>query len=458
MGQLHAHQSCTAVYRQSLTAMAQAFSRAPTYFLRDRKLGPLQVLLTMQAAHCGGPSCGAQSWEDALASLAATCDGDPEWGKRFAVSCAAFHKAVKKVSVEDQDKLWEMCLEIFPSGLGSKLVELHGKRFAHVDGSQVRVPRSDELVKVVGLQTNGPNASSHYPSAKSVLVLEAGTQRILGHELCRCKAVGKDQTSVLAREERGGWRRLRDKTLENHAIIADSGFASHEDFVEMNAHGKDFIIAIPKAWKIVRAFRNMKKSDAVISIPLPRDAKRTLTLRIFTIKDGEGKVRYIATNLKDPFTLSDLRRLYKTRWSIEIWFRYAKEFLAMRRLRSRTLHGVRIEMLAILTLMQAVAALRTRISQQCNTIKDILCSLKNGFRKAKFRSALKATWILTRTALVEPEKKEPCQMFIRLISKLFLYRPRRRYPRVSHDPSGAYVAKRPSRTERKHMKNKGIAP
>jgi hypothetical protein len=455
MSKSHALRSRTLVYRQSFTAMSQALSRAPTRFCRERKLGPLQVLMTMQAAHFAGADCGGQSWEDALAYVSGSFGDERTWADRFSVSRTAFHKAVKKVDDKDQATLWEVCRDLFPSTLGSTLVELHGKRFAHVDGTQVRTPHSDELIDAVGVQTNGPNASSHYPNAKCVVVLEAGTQRVLAHELCRCKAVDKDQELVLAREERDGWGKVREKTLKEHVIIADCGFASYDDFADMSNDKKHFIIAVPKSWKLVRLFKARKQSIATIDMPLPSDPKRTVTVRLFTIKDGDGKTRYIATNLNPPFTLSELRRLYKTRWSIEVWFRYAKEFLALRRLRSRTLHGVRLEILAVLTLMQAVAATRTRITHHVNHITDLLCSLKDGFRKAKFRTALTSVWSLICTALTTPCADEPPPSFERLYNSLVPYRPGRKYQRISHDPSGVYVPKRPSKSQRKAAKKQG---
>jgi hypothetical protein len=455
MGKSHAHRSRTLVYRQSFTAMSQALSRAPTYFCRERKLGPLQVLMTMQAAHCAGPDCGGQSWEDALAWCADSFGDNPAWARRFSVSRTAFHEAVKKVDAQDQDTLWGVCRDLFPCTVGSQLVELHGKRFAHVDGTQVRTPHSDELIDAVGIQTNGPNASSHYPNAKCVVVLEAGTQRVLDYELCRCKAVGKDQELVLAREERDGWSRVRDETLKGHVVIADCGFASYDDFADMSDRGKHFIIAVPKSWKLVRLFKARKQSIATISLPLPSDPTRTVNVRVFTIKDGEGNTRYVATNLEHPFTLSELRRLYKTRWSIEVWFRYAKEFLALRRLRSRTLHGVRLEILAVLIFMQAVAVLRARVAQHVNDITDLLCSQKDGYRKTKFRTALKATWFLICATLTTPSAGEPPPIFEQLCNSLVPYRPGRKYQRISHDPNGVYVPKRPSKSQRKAAKKQG---
>ena len=449
MGKSHASAPCTSVYRQFFTTMSQALSRAPTCFERERKLGPLQVLLTMQAAHFAGSHAGGQSWGDALESVASSLGEESEWGARFSVSRTAFHKAVKKVDDAAQTRLWDMCRSLFPAGMDSTLSELHGVRFAHVDGTQVRTPRSTELVEKVGVQTNGPSASSHYPSGKCVLVLEAGTQRILGHELCRCKAFDEEQEPVLAREERDGWRKLRSETLKSHAIIADCGFASYAEFADMIAHRQHFLIAVPKSWLLAQKFKARKKADDTITMPLPGDLKRTLTVRVFTLKDGEGRTRYVATSLAAPFTLSECRRLYKTRWAIETWFRYAKQFLAMRRLRSATLHGVRLEILAILMLMQAVAALRARIAQHINHIEGLLCSLRDGYRKATFTPALRLTWRTICTALAGPTDDRMPIALTRLLGRTNSYRPGRRHQRISKDPAGVFMPKRPSQSQRK---------
>lgn len=449
MERLHASTPFTSVYGHYFTTVSQALSRAPTCFERERKLGPLQVVLTMQAAHFAGSHAGGQSWENALESVTSSLGDETEWGKRFSVSRTAFYQAVKKVDDADQANLWDMCRSLFPAAVGSTLSELHGIRFAHVDGTQVRTARSAELVEKVGVQANGPSASAHYPSGKWVLVLEAGTQRILGHELCRCKAFDEEQEPVLAREERDGWSKLRDETLKYHAIIADCGFASYAEFADMIDDQQHFLIAVPKSWNLVRKFKARKQADDTITMPLPGDAKRTLTVRVFTIKDGEGKTRYIATSLTAPFTLSECRRLYKTRWAIETWFRYAKQFLALRRLRSTSLHGVRLEILAILILMQAISALRARIAHHVNHIDGLLCSMNKGFRKAQFMPVLRFTWDTICRALATPTDKRMPGAFARLFNRTTPYRPGRRHQRISKDPAGVFIPKRPSQSQRK---------
>jgi hypothetical protein len=277
MRKSHALPPYTLLYRRYSETMSSALGRAPICFVRDRKFGPLQVVLTMQAAHFAGSQEGGQSWEDALDSAANSLSDDPVWRNRFRVSRAAFHQAIKKVDAEDQAQLWEVCRDMFPASADSSLSELHGIRFAHVDGTQVRTPRSDELLNVVGTQTNGPNQSCHFPVGKSVLMLEAGTQRILGHELCRCKAFDQEKEPILVREERAAWRVVRERITEKYAIIADSGFASHEDFAELIAEGKHFLVAVQKSWKIIAKFRATKQSDAIVTIAMPHDHSRTLT-------------------------------------------------------------------------------------------------------------------------------------------------------------------------------------
>lgn len=456
MGKAHARHPCTSVYRHYFKSISSALVGAPTYFDRDRKTGPLQVIMTMQAAHFAGSQEGGQSWEDALASMASSLGEETAWGRRFQVSRTALHEAIKKVDAADQIQLWDVGRKMFPAPRASALSEMHGVRFAHIDGTQVRTPRSAELLQIVGTQTNGPYTSCHYPVGKCVLLLEAGTQRILGHELCRCKAFAKEQEPILAREERSAWRTIRDRISEEYAIIADSGFASHDDFADLLAAGKHFIIAVPKSWKIIARFRATKQSDGIVTIPMPHDPSRTLTLRIFTIRDSDGNARYIATSLRAPFTLSECRRLYKTRWAIETWFRYAKQFLALRSLRSTTLHGVRLEILAILIVMQAIAALRTAIAHDANHITDLLCTLRDGYRKAKFRSALRAASRIICDALTNTGGTDPPPEFRRLIGTTVPYESGRKFKRVSKDPSGVFIPRRPSKSQRKALMKQGV--
>jgi len=456
MSKSHALQPYTSLYRHYSETISSALARAPICFERDRKLGPLQVMLTMQAAHFAGSQEGGQSWEDALDSTANSLSEDQAWRDRFRVSRPAFHQAIKKVDAEDQAQLWEVCRSMFPAASGMSLSEMHGIRFAHIDGTQVRMPRSDELVEVVGTQTNGPNQSCHYPVGKCVLMLEAGTQRILGHELCRCKAFDKEKEPILAREERAAWRVVRERIAEKYAIIADSGFASHDDFAELIAEGKHFLVAVPKSWKIITKFRAAKQSDAIVTIPMPHDPSRALTLRIFTIRDDDNNTRYVATSLRAPFTLSECRRLYKTRWAIETWFRYAKQFLAMRKLRSTTLHGVRLELLAILMIMQAIAAIRTAIACHVNRITNLLCTLHDGFRKAKFRAAIRATSRIIRDALTNTGSKEPPPEFMHLIHATIPYEPGRTFTRVRKGPAIGFIPRRPDKSKRKALRKQRV--
>lgn len=96
MSKSHALQPYTSLYRHYSETISSALARAPICFERDRKLGPLQVMVTMQAAHFAGSQEGGQSWEDALASVRDSFGEDTEWGRRFDVSRTALHQAIKK--------------------------------------------------------------------------------------------------------------------------------------------------------------------------------------------------------------------------------------------------------------------------------------------------------------------------------------------------------------------------
>jgi hypothetical protein len=144
--------------------------------------------------------------------------------------------------------------------------------------------------------------------------------------------------------------------------------------------------------------------------------------------------------------------------AIETWFRYAKQFLALRHLRSTTLHGVRLEILAILLVMQAVAAIRTAIANHTNHITDLLCTLQDGFRKAKFRASLRIAWDTISNALTKKFNDDdgPPPEFKRLFTTTIIYKSGRKFQRESKDPNGVFIPRRPSRKQRKLLKTKTV--
>ena len=447
------------------TLLSQNLGAVADHFQRPRKLGLVQILLIMQSAHFRGSAFGGQSWDDAISDVGSKLGNRFGWGPLLLVSRQAFHAAVHKVR-DDIIAQLEQSLASFrpPSAVVSALSQRHGIRFLHTDGTQLRTVRSKELIKALSLQTNGPNATAHYPLLNMVLMTEAGTNSVIAHQVTRCKDA-KNYRGELPTNERAGWECLRGNMEKNDCIIADCGFASYDGFCEMIASGQLFMMGLPKAWLLTRSFRAKKKADSTFTFTIPQNSRgnkflgKDIRIRIFTIRDESGAIKYIATNLFDSFTLSDCRSVYKTRWAIEVFFRNCKQHLAMRQLRSKTWGGIRLEIIAVLLFMQAMCLLQATIAVAVNGPIDLLSTFKHGYLKAKITLTSKAAWYAILAAIapqIVDLTTESRRRFGNILARLKKYIPGRKYPRISHDPVGVYRPKRPGSRQRKALKEKAV--
>ena len=93
----------------------------------------------------------------------------------------------------------------------------------------------------------------------------------------------------------------------------------------------------------------------------------------------------------------------------------------------------------IMLVMQAVAAIRTAIAHHTNHITDLLCTVQDGFRKAKFRAALRVAWDTISNALTKKinDDDDPPPEFKRLFTTTLLYKSGRKFQRERKGPNGS---------------------
>lgn len=81
------------------------------------------------------------------------------------------------------------------------------------------------------------------------------------------------------------------------------------------------------------------------------------------------------------------------------------------------------------TCQQAIAPIRTAIVNHTNhitnLITDLLCTLQDGFRKAKFRAALRVAWDTISKSFIKKinDHIDPPTEFKQLITTTFYYKP-----------------------------------
>ncbi len=459
----------SALFEQFISSTKSIIKKLPDRFKRRRKMGLLQVLLIMQAAHFNRSVSAGQSWDDSIEDVALALGTELGWGENSSVSTKSFHVAKKKPTEADIDAYLKIHQDTYVEKyITPRMSTLHGIRFLHCDGTQIRTGRSDELIEAFGVQTNGPASTAHYPNIQSVTLMEAGTHRIIANQLSRCKA--KDAMNELTKEkvpldERAAFEEMRPILQENDCVLADSGFASYEILYEMQRAKQLFVMAVPKSWNLVKQFRKMKRAIYQITYQIPKGVKgkecigKTITVQVVRMQAPDGSTKYLATNLPSLFTVQEIRKVYKTRWAVETFFRTAKDHLSMRRLRSQTLTGVKLEIMAIMLFMQTVHSFQAMVANAVNLPMSLLATIQEGYLKTRILSTIKLSWAviqITITGRRGPLIKYAKRLFNLIMKKLAPYIPGRTYQRKSHDPDGLFMKKRKSQGERKALRNKEL--
>lgn len=458
-----AHPRVLSSHRKVIEEIISTF---PTQFERKRQFGPLQVILTLAASHFGLSSGQGQSWTEALGDVAREFGVALEWEPEKTFSKNSFHVARRKVTEEMLTDLWDTTIRILGKGLNTDpLVYIQGLRFLHVDGSQFGVQNSPELVREFGVQTNGKNKQCYYPTGQLVTVIEGGSGALLGTHITRCKKKDTESQSSLTMGERSGLEELMYLQGENDCFVGDAGFLSYRLMYDMSQKKRYYLMGAGKGWKFVQKFLRARKADEeiTITVPLTHPDKelrgKEIHLRILTIQGSEGSKKCIVTNImKEKLSRSDVRKVYKQRWSIEIFFRHTKEYLGMRHLRSRTLDGVKQEIFAIMLMMRITAFVQSTVTCAINKIYNTLDIFTKGFKKTRMLMTLKHTWMIMKQSFGEVTEKEEKSLLISwsdLLRNMQIYIPGRKHERVSRALVPNYKEKRPDRSKRKQRKTQG---
>ena len=441
---------------------SQAFFQAVgTKFLRQGKWGPWQVFLTLCMSHSEASSKAGLSWEDAIGRVHASPAGEAfGWGDDTSPpTTRSFYDARLKLNKYDDRFIWNHLLETMADHDSRHAIWLGGFRFLHGDGMQFHVSRSEETLKEFSVQDNGKCKKTHYPQGKLVALIEGGSGRMIDFQLVRCKDKKRaDQSSILF-EEKEAIRHFVGEMKPNDCLVWDSGGSSQKLFHEMNSAGKHFIMAINSGWLLARKFKASGKDDLVIDhhvqkkfLPEVAENKRNIKLRLVRIRDKEGASKTIATNILGKLTRSQIRKIYKQRWAVETLFRHAKEYLGMRILRSKTLLGIKQEVLAVLAILHLAAHIQDGITGKANAVKSPLCCLKAGFRRPRtvhlinFSINLLATVCARNSTRLDRSTRVTWST---VLANPYIVEPGRSLERISRLPFALFKVMRKSRGQRK---------
>ena len=330
----------------NFTAFLNLFSQFDEHWLRKRAWGPMQVLLTIFALVEPGRRSSYQS-----ACKTAFAWADKRFGWKREPDSSGFTVARNRVTEAD-------CLRLLDGAKSMALNQVRPKKGlvcgylpVGVDGSILHMPRSQELLKVFGVQTDKwKKELCHYPQALLVSAWDLVRRIPLAWNLGSHK--GSERSMLL-----GLLDQLPLKTL----LLLDRGYPSDAVFGKILDSGRHFVarmVASRSAWKEVADFLASGKRDAVVPVEVGEgESRRIVRLRMILRTFARGRPRkhqkrevmVVITSLLDQtLTARDVCRLYGARWGVETIYREMKAIAVIEHWHGRSLALVRQELILLL--------------------------------------------------------------------------------------------------------------
>jgi len=215
----------------------------------------------------------------------------------------------------------------------------HGRRVRLVDGTTVTMPDTPEN-QAAYPQQRGQKEGLGFPICRVVGITSLASGALLNAAVGRFNGKGGDEQTLL--------RSIQETLEAGDILVGDAFFPTFFLIAAMHAQGVDILMEQLGSRKRVTDFRRGKRlgqRDHLITIRKPKrkpdwmseaayqTAPETLTVREF--KAG-GKIMVTTMVCPKAACKTELKALYKQRWSVELDIRHIKETMGMNILSCKT--------------------------------------------------------------------------------------------------------------------------
>lgn len=298
-----------------------------------------------------------------------------------------------------------------------------------IDGTKVRVPRTEELMKAFG-SSSSQHGLSHYPTLNLVILSDACSSEPLGVELGKYESSERDLASKL-------FKKLSSKDV----VLLDRGLGGKEIYRDLDGRNISFVHRVRTKGRClneVKDFLVSEKASEIVELKLgPRGSKGTLKIRLVrgtSLKPNDPMV--YATNLfnDEEYSSAEIHELYRSRWQVETNIGHLKNTLGLEQIKSKSYNSVLQDIYAHLIVLSLAAkaeiAARTNLNLELEkkalSIKFIISLIARNMRGLCQNTAKKA-W-----------------KFIVTFAKNIIWQkqPNRSYPRYSRQPQNHWPQER----------------
>ena len=248
-----------------------------------------------------------------------------------------------------------------------------GRRIFAIDGSKISLQRAEELWQEFG----GPTCGL-CPQIMVSVVHNVISNVPCDATIVPCDSSERDQVEPLIRNLRRG-----------DVLVLDRGYPSHPIIRMLLERHIDFVIRVPikQGFHAVHEFVQSGGRDRRIVLGpmagIGNMEQGQLEVRAVAGSGPDDEPQVFLTSLKSScFSANDVRRLYRLRWQVELFYRLEKgDYLGHHQFHAKSPQGVRQEVYAMLLyvaltrhLMATAAAMHNQAYQEISQNGAILAT------------------------------------------------------------------------------------
>jgi hypothetical protein len=168
--------------------------------------------------------------------------------------------------------------------------------------------------------------------------------------------------------------------------VMDRGYACYRYLNNIDSYNAYFVTRIKDNWKIIRtSCRNVNRVSGVlldenIEVAGNKNNEYPKELRMITFYHAESQkvLRFITNNFE--MASDEIAELYKSRWQIELFFKWIKQHLKIKSFYSTSKNGVLIQIWSVLITYLLMIKIKTKYKIKMN-VYEILRIIRNFINK-----------------------------------------------------------------------------
>lgn len=239
-----------------------------------------------------------------------------------------------------------------------------------VDGTRIRIPRTDSLIKKFGAPVSQVG-QNHYPCVSAVILSDAFSSMPLGVSLGEYNSSERDlATSLFA------------KTSPGDILLLDRGLGGIKVYNYLNKKNIFFIHRAIKSVKYIKEFIKSNSESEIVEIKT-ENRNELIQLRLIRgRKLANGEILVYVTNLinSKKYTSNEIDELYGLRWKIETNISTLKNTIQIEKIRSKSINSVLQDIFAHFIVLAMGAITQSEVTKKINLKNSRSLSMKYIFK------------------------------------------------------------------------------